>query len=124
MLITAHLAIKCLMANYSIRCREIFKGLSHDGGQADFSKETAAPLPLNKIYRMSQILAESISLDSTFNDNLLNEPNFCMIHLAGQLLDSTFKTSSLNILVQYSPPRCFLHSSTSYDFRFVRNLFV
>ncbi len=34
---TAHLAIKCLMANYCIRWRGIFKGFSHDGGWADFS---------------------------------------------------------------------------------------
>ncbi len=28
-----------LMANYCTRCRKIFKGLSHNGGRADFSKK-------------------------------------------------------------------------------------
>jgi hypothetical protein len=52
------------MANFCIRWLVIFKGLSHDGGQADFSKK---PLRL-------------------FNKNLSNEPNFGRIHLAGQYL--------------------------------------
>ncbi len=64
MRLTAHLAIKCLIANYCIRWRGIFKGLSHDGGQADFSKNRRA---------------------SSFNKDLSNEPNFGRIHLAGQV---------------------------------------
>ena len=43
-----------------------FKGLSLDGGQADFSKKAATTLTLIKIYRTSLILTGSISLDSTF----------------------------------------------------------
>jgi hypothetical protein len=35
----ACLHIKCLMANYCMRWRGIFTGLSLDGGQADFSKK-------------------------------------------------------------------------------------
>ncbi len=37
--LTAHLPIKCLMANYCTRWRHSFKGLSLDGGRADFSKK-------------------------------------------------------------------------------------
>jgi hypothetical protein len=43
-----------------------FKGLSLDGGRADFSKKAAATLPLIKIYRLSLISTRSISLDGTF----------------------------------------------------------
>jgi hypothetical protein len=35
MRLTVHLA-KCLMANYCMRWSGIFKGLSHNGGRADF----------------------------------------------------------------------------------------
>jgi hypothetical protein len=45
--------------------RSIFKGLSQDGGWADL-KKTFAPLSLMTTYRMSLILAGSISLNSTF----------------------------------------------------------
>ncbi len=58
---TAHLAIKCLMANYCIRWRGVFKGLSQDG--RIFLKNCRA---------------------SSFNKDLSNEPNFSRIHLAGQ----------------------------------------
>jgi hypothetical protein len=34
--ITAQLAIRCLLANYCTRYRLSFKGLSQDGGWADF----------------------------------------------------------------------------------------
>ncbi len=37
--LTVHLAIEGLMANYCTRGRGIFKGLSQDGRQADFSKK-------------------------------------------------------------------------------------
>jgi hypothetical protein len=47
---TAHLAVERIMANYGMRWRGIFKGLSQDGGLADFSKKTSATLPLIKIY--------------------------------------------------------------------------
>jgi hypothetical protein len=36
--LTAPLPIECLMANYCTRWRPWVKGLSLDGGQADFSK--------------------------------------------------------------------------------------
>ncbi len=35
--LTAHLAIECLIANYCMRWRGIFKGLSRDAGREDFS---------------------------------------------------------------------------------------
>ncbi len=44
--LTAHLDIECLMDNYCMRWRGIFKGLSQDGGRADFSKKPS--LTLNK----------------------------------------------------------------------------
>ncbi len=67
--LTAHMPIECLMASYcySTRWRYSFKGLSLDGGRADFFKETSATLPFLKIYQMSLLSAGSISLDSTFN---------------------------------------------------------
>ncbi len=46
MRLAAHLAIKSLMANYCIRWRRILKGLSEDGGRADFSKK----LPRHFLY--------------------------------------------------------------------------
>ncbi len=61
--LTAHLAVKCLKANYCIRWRGLFKGLSRDGGRAEFSKRPPRFL---------------------FDDDLSNEPNFGRIHLAGQ----------------------------------------
>jgi hypothetical protein len=54
------------MANYCIRWRGIFKGLSDDGGRADFSKKNRRA--------------------SSFNKDLSNEPNFGRIYLAGQYL--------------------------------------
>ncbi len=66
MRLTAHLAIESLMANYCMRWRGIFKGLSQDGGRADFSKKNLC--------------------DTSFNKDLSNEPNFGLIHLAGQYL--------------------------------------
>ncbi len=66
MRLTAHLAVKCLMAiTVHIRWRGNFKGISHDGGWADFSE---------KLPRLS------------FNKDLSNEPNFRRIHLAGQYI--------------------------------------
>jgi hypothetical protein len=46
----------------------IFKGLSRDGGRADFSIKTTVPLSLMTTFPMSLIFAGSISLDSTFHD--------------------------------------------------------
>jgi hypothetical protein len=37
--LAVHLAIESLLANYFIRWRGIFKGLSQDGGRADFSNK-------------------------------------------------------------------------------------
>jgi hypothetical protein len=45
-----------------------FKGLSLDGGRADFSK--------NRLR----------ACDTSFNKDLSNEPNFDRVHLAGQYL--------------------------------------
>ncbi len=36
--LSAHLAIESLIANYCMSWRGIFKGLSQDGGPADFSE--------------------------------------------------------------------------------------
>jgi hypothetical protein len=57
------LEIRFLIAKGRSRCCRIFKGLSQDGGWADFSKNVRASL---------------------FNKGLSNEPNFGQIHLAGQ----------------------------------------
>jgi hypothetical protein len=43
-----------------------FKGLSLDGGRADYSKNPATTFPLIKFYGMSLLSGGSISLDSTF----------------------------------------------------------
>jgi hypothetical protein len=59
---TTQLAIRYLISNYCIRWLN-FKGLSQDGGLADFYKSLCA---------------------SIFNDDLSNEPDFAWIHLAGQ----------------------------------------
>jgi hypothetical protein len=60
------LAIRFRIANSCTTwSEEIFKGLSQDGGRADFSKNLRA---------------------SIFNKGLSNEPNFGRIHLAGQYL--------------------------------------
>jgi hypothetical protein len=61
----AALAIRILIANSCARCRWILKGISQDGGRADFCKILRASL---------------------FNNDLSNEPNFSRIHLAGQYL--------------------------------------
>jgi hypothetical protein len=63
------------MANYFKRWRQSFKGLSLDGGRADFSKKkkTLATLPFIKIYLMSLLLAGSISLDSTLKYNKMKK---------------------------------------------------
>ncbi len=55
-----------LIANYYMRWHCNIKGLSWDGGQADFFQKTSAPPPLMTTYRMSLISVVSISLDSTF----------------------------------------------------------
>jgi hypothetical protein len=57
------LGIRFRTANSCTRRREIFTGLSQDGGRADFSKSLRASL---------------------FNKYQSNEPNFSRIHLAGQ----------------------------------------
>jgi hypothetical protein len=54
------------MANYCIRWHGIFKGLSQDGGRAEFSKKPLPPLSLMTTYQMSLISAGSIWQDSTF----------------------------------------------------------
>ncbi len=56
----------CILGNYCTRWHPCVKGLSLDGGRADFSIKTAATLPLIKIYGMILIWAGSISLDSSF----------------------------------------------------------
>ncbi len=53
------------MTNYCIRLRRIFKGLSQDGVHKDFF---------------------IILRDTSFNKDLSNEPNFGLIHLAGQFI--------------------------------------
>ncbi len=64
--LTEQLAIsRCLIANYCKRWRHSFKGLSQDGGWADFSKNLRASL-FNDDLRMSLISAGSFSLDITF----------------------------------------------------------
>ncbi len=54
-----------LLHNWQLKYEALscFKGLSLDGGRADFSKKPAATL--------------------SFNKDLSNEPNFDQIHLAG-----------------------------------------
>jgi hypothetical protein len=63
--LTAHLPIEGIMGNYCTRWRSCVKGLSLDGGRADFLKS---------------------SRDASFNEDLLNEPSLGWIHLAGQYL--------------------------------------
>ncbi len=63
--LTAHLAIKCLMANYFTRWCWIFKGLSHDVGRGIFLKNLR---------------------NTSINKDLSKEHNFSLIHLAGQYL--------------------------------------
>jgi hypothetical protein len=55
-----------IMGNYSTRWRHCFRGLSLDGGRADFSKKPH---------------------DASFNKDLSNEPTFGQIRLAGQYLE-------------------------------------
>jgi hypothetical protein len=57
--------IRTLIANSCTRWHGIFKGLSQDGGRADFSKALLAFL---------------------FNNDLSNEPSFTKIHLLGQYI--------------------------------------
>ncbi len=64
-LAAAHLHIECIMGNLCTRWRHCFKGLSLDGGQADFSKKPR---------------------DASFTKDLSNEPTFGRIHLARQNL--------------------------------------
>ncbi len=59
--LSAHLVIESLIANYCTSWRWI----SQDGGWADFSKNLR---------------------DTSFYKDLSNEPNFGLIHLAGQYL--------------------------------------
>ncbi len=61
----AHLPIECIIGNYCTRWRHCFKGLSLDGGHADFLKSLR---------------------DASFNKDLSNDPTFGHIHLAGQYL--------------------------------------
>ncbi len=61
------LGIRFRIVNSFTRRRGIFKGLSQDGGQADFYSETSAPLSLIKTLQLNLISARSISLDSAFN---------------------------------------------------------
>ncbi len=67
--------VRCLIANYFTRLRCNFKGLSQDGGGADFSENLLASL---------------------FNDDLLNEPNFSRIHITGQYNFNCFLTKLLH----------------------------
>jgi hypothetical protein len=64
----AVLAIRILIANNCARWRRIFKGLSKNGGWADFSKNLRVSL---------------------FYKYLSNEPTFRRFHLAGQYLKGT-----------------------------------
>ncbi len=61
------LAIRVLVVNSRTRWRRIFRGLSQDGGRADFFK-TSAPLSLINVYRTYLISVRFISLGSTFKD--------------------------------------------------------
>jgi hypothetical protein len=50
--LTAHLPVECIKGNYCTRWCPCFKGLSLDGGQADFSKNPPRHF-LIKFYGMS-----------------------------------------------------------------------
>jgi hypothetical protein len=63
MIFITPLAICSRIANTCMRWSGIFKGLSQDGGQADFSKNLLASLFNKGLFNES---AGSISLDSTF----------------------------------------------------------
>ncbi len=63
--LTVQLSIRFLIANYCTRLSPNFKGLSRDGGRADF------------FYKPPRL---------SLNDDLSNEPNFGQIHLSGQYL--------------------------------------
>ncbi len=67
--VCALLRIKCLMANYCLRWRRIFKRLLRDGGRVGFSKKNHCSSLFNEDLSipMSIISARSISLDSSFN---------------------------------------------------------
>jgi hypothetical protein len=58
------LAVHSRIADSYTRWRGIFKGLSQEGGRADFFKKISAPLSLIKAFWMNLISAGSISLDS------------------------------------------------------------
>ncbi len=64
------LVINFRIANSCTRWRRIFKRLSQNGWQVNFSKKTSAPLSLTKAFPMKQISAGSISLGSTFGQIL------------------------------------------------------
>jgi hypothetical protein len=64
----ALLTIRIPIANSLTRWCCNFKGLSQNGGRADFIRNPRASL-FNETFRMSIILAGSISLDRTFNIN-------------------------------------------------------
>jgi hypothetical protein len=64
-LLTAHLAIECIMGNYCTRCTLALKGSHLIGGGWIFLKSRR---------------------DVPFYKDLSNEPNFDRIHLVGQYL--------------------------------------
>jgi hypothetical protein len=59
------LGIRIPLANSSLSCSGIFKGVSQDGGRSNFSK-ISAPHSLLTTYRLITPSSRSISLDSTF----------------------------------------------------------
>ncbi len=62
-----------LLYNYKLKKEALLylKGLSEDWGRADFSKKPSSPLSLMKTYRMSLISVGSILLDSTFKTTVV-----------------------------------------------------
>jgi hypothetical protein len=74
---------------YCTKWRGIFKGLSQDEGQTDFSK-ISAPLSLINTFQINQISAWSTSLD-----NIFNHPNPCVggPWYFGEDLDPRIRTS-------------------------------
>jgi hypothetical protein len=91
------------MGNHCTRWRPCVKGLSLDGGQADFSKKP----PQCFLNRMSLFWAGSISLDSTFNvlsirQNIYVVTKYILLKLFCLLFlfnDYTYLTCALDIVM-------------------------
>jgi hypothetical protein len=72
------------------------KGISRDGGRADFStKKNTAPISLMKTYRMSLTLEGSNSLDSTFKQTY--HSFFTQSNIAFRDLEEETRTNSRDI---------------------------